>query len=361
MKKIFAVLLTICLLFTGCAEFVESEKQRLSKDFDKLTDTISQIAEHIDGDLNDYSGEAVADEEIFEESAYPLCISTFSFDRTYFYNPFGDYGFVCPSHWHALRSDEFTLKYCNLTVSELEDADSETLSALAYIPDTELYFGTNSYEYTAEIYLHNLAADENFGSNSVDGSEEYLMINQIWLTDSGYRNIARKENFFVGDDCYRVLYAESPADSKTEYITILASRMISRDIAVNIELRCFGIKQYTSALKKIFNSETQPTYSTAIINKIEKEVQKNNRPVQTPVPGHIEQFVNNRIPGAEEHAVYVLMAIAWVIAYLIYHFVRKNHYDPNVSPYINSKVASLLILGIFFCVFLVLFVIYYFI
>jgi len=359
-KRIITILLTICLLFTGCAQFVESEKQRIGKDFDKLTNTISQVAEQLDGDLNNYSGEPVTDEEIFAEPAYPLCISTLSTDKSFFYNPFGNYGFICPANWYASRSDDFTLRYCNLTVSELENADSETLADIAYIPDTELYFSANSYWYTADIYMHNLAADKNFGSNSIDGNEEYVIINQAWLTECGYQNVTRKENIFVGDDCYRVLYAKSPADTETEYIIILASRMITQDVAVNFELRCFGIKQYDFFLKKIFNNKTKPGYSSTIINRLEREAERNSRPIQTPVPGHIEQLVNKRFPGADKHADYILIGIAWVIAYFIYHFVRKNHFDPNATPYINRRVASLLLCGIFFCVFLVLFIVYHF-
>jgi len=252
-KRILALLLCCCLLFTGCAQFVESEKQRIGKEIEWLKEKFSEISDALDLEFSKYPANSEHVQNV------DLCRSFFSEDGEHLYNPFSDFGLILSAEWEA-EPESLLLGRFNVTSYDMESPDN-----LAYIPDCGL-ISTGYISRYAVIYIHNLAADEYFGSGSITSGDEYAEINISWFEDMGYQYVTRDKDIRVGDHSYQIVRGHLIENEELSHTLYAISRHIKDDYFFNLNILCYE-NPYHELTDYIFNSSSKPY----LVNLLVKE------------------------------------------------------------------------------------------
>ena len=254
MKKIVALLICCCLLFTGCAEFVESEKKRISKEIDWIKDTVGNFTETIKQGFDDFSG--VPSEDIPTDIT-KLTRSIHSSSYNFLYNHCTDIGLNIPAGWEIRTTDDLLAEfnYLTLPVQEFIKYDYTDFYLMPVIPDFSLYYPKSSC--SIDGYFINLNHSDHSSYTNAEEYADYLLNGNWPHSTQIYR---REEDIVKGERPFISLYREGMfvdgrthtektlvTDVGSDYIFVLKSTAFNDTQIADIEFYIYCDSSHAAA------------------------------------------------------------------------------------------------------------------
>ena len=275
MKKIVALLICCCLLFTGCAEFVESEKKRIGKEIDWIKDTVGDFAENMSELFPEKTPEPSpvpttvptvepTAEPAIEPTAEPTAVPTtapsaapptedsgeteqpktpesifhsrYDTHNGFIYNTYTDFGFDTDLDWEFIDNEIYYDGFNGMSAEDILAADEAALRKMVYIPDFCITTVYALDKYRLEVYLHNTAADKSI-SEAVD-NDSYAQLNIDWLESMGYKNVKRYKDVVIGKNRYSQVYGYINRYGELDHSRVIFSHVTEDGFVVNAELFC---------------------------------------------------------------------------------------------------------------------------